>query len=215
VSRRPTCVRFSFVLHRAHSPAQETTFDLESRFVGYIVGKNGANINKLNTELGVKVNIDDSEPLANGSSSKSKKPRQHFVIRGRRENVEEAKKRIIAHAERVADEGVATVPLPSGVDRRVLIGKEGVYAQRLESKYEVKIVFPRMDDSADISIRGPRKGVESARKEVRSCFSLASVADTAGSLSSSSNTSGRTTSPRPLRLRHLASRASSASKALP
>lgn len=149
---------------------QETTFDLESRFVGFIVGKSGANINKLNSELGVRVQIEELAPEANGVSSstgKKKKPRAHFIIRGRHENVEEAKRRIIAHAERVADEDSITVPL-SGVDRRTILGKQGMYAQRLESKYEVKITFPKLEDTSgtDISIRGPRKGVEGARKEV-------------------------------------------------
>jgi predicted PilT family ATPase len=154
-----------------NSCSQETTFDLESRFVGYIVGKNGSNISKLNTDLGVKITIDDLVQDANGTSgaaAKKKKPRAHFIIRGRRENVEEAKRRIIAHAERVADETTVSVPF-AGVDRRVILGKQGIYAQRLETKYEVKIQFPRMEDpsTAEIAIRGPRKGVEGAKKEVR------------------------------------------------
>lgn len=98
---------------------------------------------------------------------KSSKPRVHVTIRGRRENVEEAQKRIIAHAERVADETTTSVPLPTSVDRRILIGKQGTYVQRLEAKFEVRILFPKADDTENaITIRGPRKGVEGAKKEI-------------------------------------------------
>lgn len=150
---------------------QEASFDLEARFVGYIVGKSGAGVNKLNSELGVRVQFDDVEAPASGDATvvkkKSSKPRVHVTIRGRRENVDEAKNRIIAHAERVADETTASISLPANVDRRILIGKQGTYVQRLESKYEVRVLFPKAEDSdSAITIRGPRKGVEGAKKEL-------------------------------------------------
>lgn len=133
-------------------------------------------MNKLNSELGVRVQFEDpSESPAPASADgtqvikkkKSSKPRVHVTIRGRQENVDEAMRRIKAHAERVADETTATVTLPTNVDRRVLIGKQGNYVQRLESKYEVRVLFPKAEDSdSAITIRGPRKGVEGAKKEL-------------------------------------------------
>ena len=64
-----------------------------------------------------------------------------------------------------------SIPVPAGVDRGLLIGKQGSYAQRLETKYEVKINFSRPeDDKSEINIRGPSKGVNSARREVLRIF---------------------------------------------
>lgn len=53
------------------------------------------------------------------------------------------------------------------MDRRVLIGKQGTYVQRLETKYEVRILFPKAEDSDNaITLRGPRKGVDGAKREL-------------------------------------------------
>ena len=72
-----------------------------------------------------------------------------------------------------ADETTLNVPILAGLDRGSLIGKQGSYLQRLETKYEVRINFPRANAAEEghaddaITIRGGKKGVESAKKEVR------------------------------------------------
>jgi transcription antitermination factor NusA-like protein len=76
-----------------------------------------------------------------------------------------------------ADETTVTVPMPADLDRGALIGKQGVYVQKLESKYDVRINFPNAkgggdDDASDrpgsdeIVIRGGKKGADSAKKEI-------------------------------------------------
>lgn len=71
--------------------------------------------------------------------------------------------------------------MPADLDKGVLIGKQGVYVQRLENNYGVRINFPKSgnadDDAASeagvadaIRIRGPTKGVQAAKKEVRLQF---------------------------------------------
>lgn len=68
------------------------------------------------------------------------------------------------------DETTLSIPMLSGLERGNLIGKQGVYVQRLESKYDVRINFPKAgeDGSKDdsITIRGGKKGAEGAKKEV-------------------------------------------------
>lgn len=62
----------------------------------------------------------------------------------------------------------------SGTERGNLIGKQGAYVQRLESKYDVRINFPRAgeDDASSsaagdvITIRGGKKGAEGAKREL-------------------------------------------------
>jgi head-tail adaptor len=75
-----------------------------------------------------------------------------------------------------ADETTITVPMPAELHRGALIGKQGVYVQKLEAKYDVRINFPDAkggsDDASDrassdgIVIRGSKKGAESAKKEI-------------------------------------------------
>ena len=60
----------------------------------------------------------------------------------------------------------------SGTERGNLIGKQGTYVQRLESKYDVRINFPRAGEDGEsssgdsITIRGGKKGAEGAKREL-------------------------------------------------
>lgn len=130
-----------------------------------------------------------------GKKPKTGSSQSHVKIQGRKENVEEAKKRIQRQIEQLvryfhgvaicslagtdvavtlqADETTISVPMPAGLERGALIGKQGAYAQRLENKYSVRINFPRADGSDEgdrdnnaITIRGGRKGVDGAKKEL-------------------------------------------------
>ncbi|GAA5910318.1 hypothetical protein JCM5296_000557 [Sporobolomyces johnsonii] len=153
-------------------------FDIETVHVRHIVGKAGSGVNKLREDLGVRVDFVEL-PAAAG-----KKGRQSRVtIKGRKENAEEAKKRVQALVEKIADEVTLTIPLPASLDRGSLIGKQGTYLKRLEEKYQARINFPRdgrkpstpspEDDaplssssSNEIVIRGPSKGAQAAKGEL-------------------------------------------------
>lgn len=171
-------------MHLLH-PLQVAEFDVEQRFVSHIVGKGGAGVQKLREELGVRIDFDEggaSSSSANkdgdatvvkGKKAKTGSSQSHVKIQGRKENVEEAKKRIQRQIEQLADETTVSVPMPAGLERGALIGKQGAYAQRLENKYSVRINFPRADSAEDserdnnsISIRGGKKGVDGAKKEL-------------------------------------------------
>jgi hypothetical protein len=58
-----------------------------------VVGRGGAGVNKLRDDLGVRVDFVESV------DGKRKKTR--CVIKGRKENVEEAKKRILSQVEKI------------------------------------------------------------------------------------------------------------------
>lgn len=93
-------------------------------------------------------------------------------IVGRKEAVEEAKKRIIAQIEKLEDETTETITIKRAI-QPALIGSSGKYAIRLEEKYGVKLSFPResKDGTApsnpdEVIIRGGKKGVASVKAEL-------------------------------------------------
>lgn len=153
---------------------QVIEFEIPAEHVRHVVGKSGSGINKLREELGVRVDFGEQAAAAAKKGSTSK-----VTLKGRKENVEEAQRRIKSLATRMADETTLTLPLPTSLDRGSLIGKQGTYLKRLEEKYEVRINFPKdarrgdqaasapsTPSSSEITIRGPSKGAKAAQGEL-------------------------------------------------
>ncbi|KAI8993032.1 hypothetical protein BD414DRAFT_293749 [Trametes punicea] len=168
-------------------------FEIEREYVGRIVGAGGAGVNKLRDSLGVKIDFSDEgedkdkerEKEGAGAGGKKKKggagagahQKSRVKIVGRKENVEEAKRRIQAHAERLADETSEVLKIPHQYHSS-LIGQNGKYVTRLEEKYGVKITFPRGTDADgegktrealkpdEVLVKGGRKGVAQAKQEL-------------------------------------------------
>ncbi|XP_006460828.1 hypothetical protein AGABI2DRAFT_221059 [Agaricus bisporus var. bisporus H97] len=152
-------------------------FEIDREYVGRVVGAQGAGVNKLRDQLGVKVDVNDEEDReTNGKKKKGSSQKSKVKITGRKENVEEAKKRILAQVDRLADETFEVLKIPSQFHAS-LIGQQGKYAIRLEEKYAVKITFPRQNvdfegktreqlKSDEVLIKGGKKGVASAKAEL-------------------------------------------------
>ncbi|CDZ98263.1 Vigilin [Phaffia rhodozyma] len=146
-------------------------FAVDKAYVGHLVGSAGSSINKLRDDLGVRVNFDDASP--NGAAVDNKKKstgaKATCKIVGQRAPVEEAKRRLLAQVERLADETTISVVIPRKYHAS-LIGSSGKYAIRLEEKYGVKITFPRDKESDqksdEVLLRGGKKGVASAKAEL-------------------------------------------------
>ncbi|KAI0663525.1 hypothetical protein C8Q70DRAFT_363295 [Cubamyces menziesii] len=165
-----------------------TEFEIDREYVGRIVGAGGAGVNKLRDTLGVKIDFSDEgedrekeKESVVGAGGKKKKAVAHQKSRvkivGRKENVEEAKRRIQAQADRLADETSEVLKIPHQYHSS-LIGQSGKYVIRLEEKYGVKITFPR-ESAADgegktrealkadeVLVKGGRKGVAQAKQEL-------------------------------------------------
>lgn len=138
-------------------------FDVEKKYVPHLVGQAGSAINKLRETLGVKVNFDDADEVKKG-----KKPVAHCKIVGRKEAVDEAKRRIEAQIEKLEDERTEIIKIKPEI-QPALIGSGGKYAIRLEEKYGVKLSFPRdgKDQEPDeVTIRGGKKGVAAVKAEL-------------------------------------------------
>lgn len=157
-----------------------TEFEIEREYVGRIVGAGGASVNRLRDTLGVKIDFSDEGEEKEKEGGKKKKAvhlKSKVKIVGRKENVEEAKRRIQAQAERLADETSEVLKIQHQYHSS-LIGQSGKYVIRLEEKYGVKITFPR-ESSADgegktrealkpdeVLVKGGKKGVAQAKQEL-------------------------------------------------
>ncbi|THH21363.1 hypothetical protein EW146_g179 [Bondarzewia mesenterica] len=154
-------------------------FEIDREFVGRVVGAQGAGVNKLRDQLGVKIDFSDEADEKEKEVGKKKKvihQKSKVQIVGRKENVEEAKRRILTQVERLADETSEVLKIPSQYHSG-LIGEKGKYVIRLEEKYSVKITFPRESaESGDrtrehlkadeVLVKGGRKGVAGAKSEL-------------------------------------------------
>jgi predicted PilT family ATPase len=139
-------------------------FNVDKKHVAHLVGSAGAAINKLKEALGVKVQFDDGD-------EKSKKPKVVCKIVGRKESVEEAKRRLDAQIEKLEDETTEIITIKRAI-QPALIGAGGKYAIRLEEKYGVKLSFPRDGKDTpnqkpdEVVIRGGKKGVAAVKAEL-------------------------------------------------
>ncbi|GAC98147.1 hypothetical protein PHSY_005736 [Pseudozyma hubeiensis SY62] len=166
-------------------------FSVDSNHVPHLVGRGGSAITKLREELGVR--IDFGEPSSADGADNAKKGRKtasstKVVLTGRKENVEEAKKRLQTQVERLADETTVTLKIPQEMHGS-FIGQGGKYVTRLQDTYAVRINFPTAnaqsgtstpseanDDKLaggrasqkpdEVIIKGGKKGVEGAKAEL-------------------------------------------------
>lgn len=151
-----------------------TTFDFPQKFVNYLIGRKGENINKYREEFDIDIKIHDGK----------------IEIKGPKGKGEAAKLRILALAKKLEDEVTHTLKI-SPEYHRELIGAKGSYVNRLQDRYNVRIQFPRSGpntsndrSNADTSseagvrnnrsaqapdvvlVRGPRQGADKAREEL-------------------------------------------------
>lgn len=151
-----------------------TEFSVPQQYVPRIVGSAGANIQKYREQLDVKIDIDDardagSDQAGAGKKKKSTTSVQSIVrITGRKHNAEEAKKRLLAQVDKLADETSETLKIPRQY-HSTIIGAQGKYIQRLQEKYGVKINMARENDPLpdEVQIRGGKKGVSLAKSEIQ------------------------------------------------
>ncbi|EPQ29248.1 uncharacterized protein PFL1_03003 [Pseudozyma flocculosa PF-1] len=171
---------------------------IDSAHVPHLVGRGGAAVTKLREELGIR--IDFGEPSSSATDADGKKKTRKgsttkVVLTGRKENVEEAKRRLLSQVDKLADETSITVKVPAEMHGSI-IGQGGKYVTRLQDTYGVRINFPsaaqssstgtstpegaegsappsssakpaRPDQKADeVIIKGGKKGVEGAKAEL-------------------------------------------------
>ncbi|KAI7902366.1 uncharacterized protein BX663DRAFT_473491 [Cokeromyces recurvatus] len=156
-------------------------FFIPANFSAHIIGKSGSNINKLKDDLGVKVDIGESNKTEEKIVSKNKKnvTPVKVVIQGPRINVESAKERINSQVASLADQVTLSLKIPKEFHRH-LIGPNGRYVKKLEDKYNIFIKFPKStnhDNESpntnkpdEITVRGGKKDCHAAKEELMELY---------------------------------------------
>lgn len=161
-------------------------FSVSSSHVPHLVGRGGSAVTRLREELGVRIDFGEPKDASDVKGSKHTAASTiKVVLTGRKENVEEAKKRLQSQVDKLADETSVTLKIPQEMHGS-FIGQGGKYVSRLQDTYAVRINFPNAnaqtgtltptdgdDKSArtsqkpdEVIIKGGKKGVEGARIEL-------------------------------------------------
>lgn len=154
----------------------ETSIEIPRFVLSRIIGKNGASIQALKEEFGTKIDVEDDNE-GRQASNEDKNAKATIVISGIKRNAEETKSRILQMSKKFADESLVRLRIEQQFHRR-MIGASGIYINRLQDKYNVKIRFPSSDSSAstffdgpqskdEVTVKGPSKGVAKAVEELK------------------------------------------------
>ncbi|QLL33847.1 hypothetical protein HG536_0F01720 [Torulaspora globosa] len=139
---------------KAPSQKFKDVIEIPANAVSRLIGTKGANTQQLRQKYDIQIDVP--------SESESGKP-VSVTLTGLQYNVEHAKVFIAAEAKKWAD--IITKELIAAPKyHRNLLGPQGAYRNRLQDKYNVRILFPRNEDI--ITIRGPSRGVAKAYQEL-------------------------------------------------
>ncbi|KAG0032781.1 hypothetical protein BGZ81_010066 [Podila clonocystis] len=158
--------------HQQIMSSYTVTFDIPATASPHVIGKGGANINKLTEQLQVKFDLNDKAPATDDKKKKSGNETMEVTIQGVKKSVETAKETILKMVEQIADATVAKLDIP--VEHySALIGIKGRYVRRLEEKYGVRVQFPKATADEDeetpksfVIVSGGKKGVQGAKEEL-------------------------------------------------
>jgi predicted PilT family ATPase len=154
-----------------------TSFDYPHKFAGHLVGKRGESIKKLQEDFDVEINYSENKVDLKGPQAKCQAAKTH----------------ILSLARKLEDETTHAIKIPSQYHGDI-IGPKGSQVLRLQTRYNVRINFPRAgssaaDDGDDVTersfrgqpaqapdvviIKGTKKGADEAREELLSLFQYA------------------------------------------
>lgn len=125
--------------------------NVDIKYHKHIIGKAGANINKIKEDTGVTINISENS--------------NSIRIEGLKKGVDQAKQEILDMVTKLENEKDKDVI----IDHRYfksLIGTKGEKIKELRDKFsQVQIVFPTLGENRDVvKVRGPKKDVDECCK---------------------------------------------------
>lgn len=136
-----------------------TTIEFPTKYLARLIGQKGSHLSELQDDFDVRIDVvsQDNDKLENAE----------IKITGLVSNVEECIKKISALKKKWADETTKSVQVEQKYFKQ-LIGSNGVYAKRLQDKYNVKIQFSDSKEKVGtVLIRGPSRGVAKVEEEIK------------------------------------------------
>uniref|UniRef100_A0A8C5PC31 Vigilin n=1 Tax=Leptobrachium leishanense TaxID=445787 RepID=A0A8C5PC31_9ANUR len=127
---------------------------IDHRFHRHLIGKSGANINRIKEQYKVSVRIPQDSEKSN-----------HIRIEGDPQGVQQAKKELLELALRMENERTKDLIIDQKF-HRTIIGQKGERIREIRDKFpEVIINFPDPNQKSDIvQLRGPKNEVEKCTK---------------------------------------------------
>lgn len=140
--------------------AQELSFLLEvpifKKFHKFIIGKGGANIKKIRDDTQTKIELP-----AEGDKN------EVIVISGRKENVQDARERIMKIQLELADVVTEELTIPPKYYNSIIGAGGKLISAIIEECGNVSIKFPTTESNSDkVVIRGPKEDVEKAKLQL-------------------------------------------------
>jgi predicted PilT family ATPase len=166
----------------------EATYVLkvDPRFHGQLVGKKGADVNRLQDKYNVKIqfpqssNAHDDQSTADTASdagpkrsARTNQAQDEVVIRGPRQGADKARTEILDLYQYAKDNSHNATISVARQHLGSLIGQRGSEIDRLRLETGAQIDFPEREESADpktrvdIVIKGTKQAVEAARTEMQ------------------------------------------------
>lgn len=130
-----------------------TEITVDPKYYKHIIGKSGANVNRLKEETGVVINIDESGLIR---------------IEGNKEGVQRAKEELEERVHKLENEKEKDVIIEQR-HYKSIIGAKGEKIKEIRDAFnQVQITFPSPGDKHDIvKIRGPKEDVDRCHKHLQ------------------------------------------------
>lgn len=135
-----------------------TTIEIPTKCLARFIGQKGSHLNELSADFNVKIDVNNDET--------EKSENAEVKLTGLKTNVDELIKKIDALIKKWSDEVSTTIRVEQKFHKK-LVGPSGIYINRLQDKYNVKINMPREEGKLDVSIRGPSRGVAKVEEEIK------------------------------------------------
>lgn len=140
--------------------AQELSFTMEvpifKKFHKFIIGKGGANIKKIRDDTQTKIELP-----AEGDKN------EVIFISGRKENVNDARERILKIQSELADVVTEELTIPPKYYNSIIGAGGKLISAIVEECGNVSIKFPGTESNSDkVVIRGPKEDVEKAKAQL-------------------------------------------------
>jgi len=159
---------------------------IEPRFHGQLVGRKGADVNRLQDKYNVKIqfsqssntrddqsNADTASDTGPRRSARSNQAQDEVVIRGPRQGADKARTEILDLYQYAKDNSHSATVSVARQHLGSLIGQRGSEIDRLRLETGAQIDFPDRQETADpkarveITIKGTKQAVDAAKAEIQ------------------------------------------------